>query len=52
MVLYSGRCFINRSVRFEVVIDFSFWYVVYFWDFGDGFLVEDTEEFWVDYFYL
>lgn len=52
VVLHSGRCFTNRSARFEAATDPSPWHVAYLWDFGDGSPAEDTEEPWADHSYL
>ncbi|XP_058426295.1 polycystin-1 isoform X3 [Diceros bicornis minor] len=52
VVLRSGRCFTNRSARFEAATSPSPWHVAYRWDFGDGAPVEDTEEPWADHSYL
>ncbi|XP_004438341.1 PREDICTED: polycystin-1 [Ceratotherium simum simum] len=52
VALRSGRCFTNRSARFEAATSPSPWHVAYRWDFGDGAPVEDTEEPWADHSYL
>ncbi|XP_047569926.1 polycystin-1 isoform X2 [Lutra lutra] len=52
VALRSGRCFTNRSARFEAATSPSPRRVTYRWDFGDGALVEDTEEPWAEHSYL
>ncbi|XP_027469305.2 polycystin-1 isoform X2 [Zalophus californianus] len=52
VVLRSGRCFTNRSARFEAATSPSPRRVAYRWDFGDGAPVEDTEEPWAEHSYL
>ncbi|XP_051037154.1 polycystin-1 isoform X4 [Phodopus roborovskii] len=50
--LQSGRCFVNRSARFEATTSPSPRRVAYHWDFGDGTPVQDTDESWADHYYL
>ncbi|XP_004873714.1 polycystin-1 isoform X7 [Heterocephalus glaber] len=52
VVLHSGRCFANRSARFEATTSPSPRRVAYHWDFGDGAPMQDTEEPWADHSYL
>ncbi|XP_011375217.1 polycystin-1 isoform X1 [Pteropus vampyrus] len=52
VALRSGRCFTNRSARFEAVTSPSARHVAYHWDFGDGALAEDTEDPWANHSYL
>ncbi|XP_073915013.1 polycystin-1 isoform X4 [Castor canadensis] len=52
VALQSGRCFTNRSARFEAATNPSPRRVAYRWDFGDGAPVQDTEEPWADHSYL
>ncbi|XP_047694072.1 polycystin-1 isoform X1 [Prionailurus viverrinus] len=52
VVLRSGRCFTNRSARFEAATSPSPRRVAYRWDFGDGAPAEDTEEPWAEHSYL
>ncbi|XP_022450219.1 polycystin-1 isoform X5 [Delphinapterus leucas] len=52
VALRSGRCFTNRSARFEAATSPSPRRVAYHWDFGDGALAEDTEVPWVAHSYL
>ncbi|XP_035939154.2 polycystin-1 isoform X1 [Halichoerus grypus] len=52
VVLRSGRCFTNRSARFEAATSPSPRRVAYRWDFGDEAPVEDTEEPWAEHSYL
>ncbi|XP_029413572.1 polycystin-1 isoform X2 [Nannospalax galili] len=52
VALQSGRCFTNRSARFEAITSPSPRRVAYSWDFGDGTPVQDTEESWADHSYL
>ncbi|XP_041604641.1 polycystin-1 isoform X5 [Vulpes lagopus] len=52
VVLRSGRCFTNRTARFEAATSPSPRRVAYRWDFGDGAVVEDTEEPWAEHSYL
>lgn len=52
VTLQSGRCFTNRSARFEAVTSPSPRRVTYHWDFGDGTPVQETEESWADHYYL
>lgn len=50
--LQSGRCFTNRSARFEAATSPSPRRVAYHWDFGDGTPVQNTDESWTDHYYL
>ncbi|XP_057604906.1 polycystin-1 isoform X2 [Hippopotamus amphibius kiboko] len=52
VALRSGRCFTNRSARFEAATSPSPRRVAYHWDFGDGALAEDTDVPWVAHSYL
>ncbi|XP_037013155.2 polycystin-1 isoform X2 [Artibeus jamaicensis] len=52
VVLRSGRCFTNRSARFEAATSPSPRRVAYHWDFGDGAPAEATEDPWADHSYL
>lgn len=52
VTLQSGRCFTNRSARFEAATSPSPRRVTYHWDFGDGTPVQETEESWADHYYL
>ncbi|XP_048188432.1 polycystin-1 isoform X2 [Perognathus longimembris pacificus] len=52
VALQSGRCFTNRSARFEAATSPSPRRVAYRWDFGDGALVQHTEEPWAAHTYL
>lgn len=52
VTLQSGRCFTNRSARFEAATSPSPRHVTYHWDFGDGTPVQETEESWADHYYL
>lgn len=52
VTLQSGRCFTNRSARFEAATSPSPRRVTYHWDFGDGTPVQETEESWADHLYL
>ncbi|XP_039102521.1 polycystin-1 isoform X2 [Hyaena hyaena] len=52
VVLHSGRCFTNRSARFEAATSPTPRRVAYRWDFGDGAPGEDTEEPWAEHSYL
>ncbi|XP_052615024.1 polycystin-1 isoform X6 [Peromyscus californicus insignis] len=50
--LQSGRCFTNRSARFEAATSPSPRRVAYHWDFGDGTPVQHTDVSWADHYYL
>ncbi|XP_042554282.1 polycystin-1 isoform X1 [Dipodomys spectabilis] len=52
VALESGRCFTNRSARFEAATSPSPRRVAYRWDFGDGAPVQYTEEPWAAHTYL
>ncbi|XP_066868923.1 polycystin-1 isoform X1 [Kogia breviceps] len=52
VALHSGRCFTNRSARFEAATSPSPRRVAYHWDFGDGALAQDTEVPWAAHSYL
>ncbi|XP_045397110.1 polycystin-1 isoform X1 [Lemur catta] len=52
VALQSGRCFTNRSARFEAATSPSPRRVAYRWDFGDGAPVQDTDEPWAEHSYL
>lgn len=52
VTLRSGRCFTNRSARFEAATSPSARRVAYYWDFGDGAPVENTEDPWANHSYL
>lgn len=52
VALRSGRCFTNRSARFEAATSPSPRRVAYHWDFGDGAPAEDTEDPWANHSYL
>ncbi|XP_036165104.1 polycystin-1 isoform X4 [Myotis myotis] len=52
VALRSGRCFTNRSARFEAATSPSPRRVAYHWDFGDGAPAEDTEDPWAEHSYL
>nr|XP_051695478.1 polycystin-1 isoform X2 [Oryctolagus cuniculus] len=51
VALRGGRCFTNRSARFEAATRPSPRRVAYRWAFGDGTPVQDTEEPWADHRY-
>ncbi|XP_055991185.1 polycystin-1 [Sorex fumeus] len=52
VALHNGRCFTNRSARFEASTSPGPWHVAYHWDFGDGAPVQDTEVPWAEHTYL
>ncbi|XP_029802283.1 polycystin-1 isoform X2 [Suricata suricatta] len=52
VALRSGRCFTNRSARFEAATSPSPRRVAYRWDFGDGAPERDTQEPWAEHAYL
>ncbi|XP_052050992.1 polycystin-1 isoform X1 [Apodemus sylvaticus] len=52
VTLQNGRCFTNRSARFEAATSPSPRRVTYHWDFGDGTPVQETRESWADHLYL
>ncbi|XP_053783993.1 polycystin-1 isoform X3 [Desmodus rotundus] len=52
VALHSGRCFTNRSARFEAATSPSPRRVAYHWDFGDGAPADVTEDPWADHSYL
>ncbi|XP_037363702.1 polycystin-1 [Talpa occidentalis] len=51
VVLRGGRCFTNRSARFQAATSPSPRHAAFRWDFGDG-AAQDTREPWAEHTYL